>query len=260
MVRENHDRFEFTVSLAGFPMRVICRHEENRAFLEDYLTDRAPLFTVEPTAADLEKARRGFVAAYGIDDGAETSFSERFLENNALHALIAERLATYDTLLFHGSALCMDGQAFVFTAPSGTGKSTHARLWRRVFGDRVWMINDDKPLLRLEEGGVRVYGSPWDGKHRLSRNASAPLRAILRLYRSPENRLAPMERADAFQTLLGQGFASETPDSARHILALKTRLLDSTAFYSLYCNMEPEAALCAWKGVGVETCRCRPAD
>ena len=114
-----------------------------------------------------------------------------------LHALLAEKLVAYGALLMHGSALCMDGNAYIFTAKSGTGKSTHARLWREAFGDRVWMINDDKPMIRVDE--MRVYGTPWDGKHHLSRNASAPLKAIVKLERAEENRVAPLAKADAFQ-------------------------------------------------------------
>ena len=81
----------------------------------------------------------------------------------------------------------MDGAAYLFTAPSGTGKSTHTRLWREVFGDRVWMINDDKPMLRISENLVTAYGTPWNGKHHISRNASAPLKAIVQLNRGKEN-------------------------------------------------------------------------
>lgn len=244
-----HDSLVFTASLAGIPVQITCRHEDNKAFLKDYLTGEAPLFQVEPTAADLERTRRGFMGTDGSGAPNSLRFSDAFLENNAIHALIAEELTAHHVLLFHGSALCMDGDAYIFTAPSGTGKSTHARLWREAFGDRVWMINDDKPLLRIEDGLARVYGSPWDGKHRLSRNASAPLKAILQIVRSDENHVERMSQTDAFQLLLQQGYTSKAPETTRRILAMEMELLDSVAFYRLYCNMEPDAAICAWKGI-----------
>ena len=79
----------------------------------------------------------------------------------------------------------MDGEAYIFTAVSGTGKSTHAMLWREVFGERVRMINDDKPLIRITpEGKAVVYGTPWDGKHHLSKNSAFPLKAICWLTRA----------------------------------------------------------------------------
>ena len=84
----------------------------------------------------------------------------------------------YDTILFHGSAVAVDGIGYLFTAKSGTGKSTHTRLWRELFGERAVMLNDDKPLIKVSENGIIVYGTPWDGKHRLSTNTFVPLKGI----------------------------------------------------------------------------------
>ena len=145
-------RLTFTVALANVPIRISCRHEENKAFLRDYLTDKEPVFTIEPTEDDLARIQQGLDRIAEAERNPKEQRSDSFLENNAIHALIAEKLVEYDILLFHGSALCMDGQAYIFTAPSGTGKSTHARLWWEAFGDRVWMINDDKPLIRVQDG------------------------------------------------------------------------------------------------------------
>ena len=115
---------------------------------------------------------------------------------------MAEKLIEKGVLLVHGSALCVDGQAVVFVAPSGTGKSTHARLWREVYGEQIWMINDDKPMLKIEGDQVLVYGTPWDGKHHLSRNASAPLKAMVHVKRSESNAIMPLNRADAFPVMM----------------------------------------------------------
>ena len=157
----------FCVALAGVPVRIRCRFEGNKAFLSDYVTDGEPLFTVEPTEDDLLRMQADFDRMDEAEGIPRHRRTEEFLENNAIHALLAEKLVAQDVLLMHGSALCMDGEGIIFTAKSGTGKSTHARLWREAFGDRVWMVNDDKPLLKITETGVTVYGTPWDGKHRL---------------------------------------------------------------------------------------------
>ena len=171
------------------------------------------------------------------------------MENCTLHSLLTGRLTEYGVLLMHGSALCMDGQAIVFVAPSGTGKSTHARLWREAFGDRVWMINDDKPMLRITEEGIVVWGTPWDGKHHLSRNAGAPLRAVVWLTRDETNHIEPLPKADAFPLLMRQCYASKRPDVMARILAMEKTLLDAADFYALGCTMDPEAALVARKGM-----------
>ncbi|MBQ6374090.1 MAG: hypothetical protein IJJ45_06315 [Clostridia bacterium] len=237
------------IELAGVPAEVVCRHPENHAFFGPYASDRPPRFCVEPTEDDLRRIREDLDRLDDADGLPRRHHSPAYLENNAIHALLAEQLVAWDVLLMHGSALCMDGRGYLFTAPSGTGKSTHARLWREVFGDRVWMINDDKPLLRIADGAVTAFGSPWDGKHHLSRNAGAPLRAIALLERDSENRIAPMSRPDAFQVAMRQALTSRDPATMARIVALERRLVEAVAFYWLRCNMSPEAAVTAWRGM-----------
>ena len=241
----------FTIELAGVPAEVRCRFEENREFLRDYFTEKEPLFTVEPAEEDLLQIQQDFDRTDEAEGRVKHRYQEHFLENNAIHALLAEKLVNYGVLLMHGSALCMDGQAYIFTAKSGTGKSTHTRLWREVFGERVWMINDDKPLLRIEGERVTVYGTPWDGKHHLSRNASAPLKAIICLTRDEKNHISPMRKADAFPTVMKQAYASRKPETMLKIIELERKLLNAGEFYTLGCNMEREAVAVAWEGMNV---------
>ena len=240
---------EFNISLAGVPLRIRCRFEENREFLADYITDLEPLFTVEPVEEDLSRIQADFDRTDEAEGHPKRRRPDGYLENNAIHSLLAEKLTEYDVLLMHGSALCMDGEAFIFTAKSGTGKSTHSRLWREVFGERVQMINDDKPMLRFTEEGVRVCGTPWDGKHRLSSNTSAPLKAVVSLERSEINRVSPMCGADAFPVLMKQCFSSKDPVIMMRIMNMEKRLLDTVGLYRLGCNTEPSAAVTAYEGL-----------
>ena len=240
---------DFRVELAGVPIGIRCAHRENKAFLLEYLTDRTPTFTIEPTSADLQTSQAECDRLDASEGREARRRSDMFLENIAIHRMLAERLTEYDVLLMHGSALCIDGDAYLFTAPSGTGKSTHARLWREMFGERVFMINDDKPLLRIFADGVRVYGTPWDGKHDLSTNASAPLRAIAVLERAAENRVEPLSKRDAFPALITQAFFSQDPAIMTRVMTLEKKLLDRVGFYTLRCNMEPDAARVAYEGM-----------
>lgn len=241
----------FTAELAGIPIEIRCRHGYNRYFLSDYMTEKAPVISAAPTEEDCLRIRRQLEQMAAREGRPPENYADWFLENNAIHALIAEQMPEYGVLLLHGSALCLDGEAFVFTASSGTGKSTQARLWRETYGDRVRMINDDKPLLRLEGGTVLVCGSPWDGKHHLSQNASAPLRAVLRVERSKENHLEPMSGADAFELLLRHCYIPEMPERKLRSMALITRISEMASFYSLHCNTDPEAVQVAGKGLGI---------
>ena len=240
------------IELAGVPVEVRCAYAENEAFFRDYAVskpqgaDLSPCFTIAPTAVDLARMQADLDRTAEVEGTTKRTHAPAFLENNAIHALLAEQLIQYDVLLMHGSALCMDGHGYIFTAMSGTGMSTHARLWREAFGERVWMVNDDKPMLKITETGVTVHGTPWNGKHHLSRNAAAPLKAIIALSRDDTNHIEPMSRADAFPVLMKQCFGSRDPATMARIIELERRLLNTVDFYRLGCNMSQEAAFVAW--------------
>ncbi len=238
----------FRIEIAGVPAEIRSRFPESEVFFRDYITTREPAFSVEPTESDLIQMRMRMEQKDGAEEHPDFRRSDCLLENNAIHALLAERLIRHDVLPIHGSALCMDWEAFLFTAPSGTGKSTHARLWRENYGRRVWMINDDKPMISFRDG-IRVYGTPWDGKHHLSRNASAPLGAVIWLTRSAENRIRRMDPAEAFPVLMNQAYESEDPAGMAKIMALERKLLEEVDFYRLECNTDPEAAIVAREGI-----------
>lgn len=237
------------IELAGVPAEVICRYSENERFLREYRSNKPPLFSVVPSEADLWKTQADFDRLAELEGTPRQKYSKSFLENNAIHALLAEALVEHGVLLMHGSALCMDGLAYLFTAKSGTGKSTHARLWREAFGERVWMINDDKPLLKIGVDRITVHAAPWDGRHHLSRNAKAPLKAIVSLERGEANRIEPMRQADAFPVLLTRCYASRNPAVMARIMELEKRLLHTVDFYRMDCNMSPGAATVAWEGM-----------
>ena len=232
-----------TIEIAGIPAEIRCRYPENVRFFLDYATDKPPLFAVEATDEDIEQTRADYVRMDDARGWPQIKREESFMENNALHALLAEALLAHGVLLVHGSALCMDGQAVIFSAKSGTGKSTHTRLWREAFGDRVWVINDDKPMLRL------IDGTPWNGKHHLSTNAGAPLTAIVLLERDETNHVEPMSPADAYTMLLRHVYHFKSTGSAARVMDLETQLLTAVRFYRLGCNMDPDAARVAYEGI-----------
>lgn len=239
----------FTIEIAGIPAEIKCRFPENRQFFREYITDKAPLITIQPTADDRERIQREVDALDESEGIPKYRRADSFLENIAVHAALAEKLPAHGVLLIHGSALCMDGEAVVFIADSGTGKSTHSRLWREVFGDRVWMLNDDKPMFRVADGRTLVYGTPWNGKHHLGRNASAPLKALVRLTRNEANCIRPIAKTDAFPMLMPFAYSSDNLGTMTLILELEKRILETADFYLLGCNMSPEAAEVAQKEI-----------
>ena len=139
----------------------------------------------------------------------------------------------------------MNGEGIIFTAKSGTGKSTHARLWREVFGSKVQMINDDKPMISIDK--MKAYGTPWDGKHHLSSNTSVPIKAIVKIERAKENIIKRISVKEAIDLLMKQTYISRDPAKNVRILDLYTKLIEKVSFYRLKCNMEHEAAKVAWE-------------
>lgn len=241
--------YECRIEIAGIPALVRCRHPENADFFREYLTAGQERFVIEPGDKDLQRIREAYErkdAAEGLSGRRRT---EVLLENSAIHYLLAERLIPENVLLMHGSALCMDGEAYLFIAGSGTGKSTHARLWRQAFGDRVWMINDDKPMLRFSGDDVTVYGTPWGGGPVPGRNAGAPLKAVVRLRRDETDHIEPLSKTEAFPELVQYAFRAKDPALMAKILELEKILLNAADFYSLGCTMEPDAAVTARAGI-----------
>ena len=238
-----------TIEIAGIPAEIRCRYPGNVRFFSEYVTDKAPMFTVEVTDEHIEQARANYARMDDARGWKRLHREDAFLENNAIHALLAEALLEHGVLLLHGSALCMDGQGIVFVAKSGTGKSTHTRLWREVYGDRVLMINDDKPMVRIVDGKAYVYGTPWNGKHHLSTNAGAPLAAVVRLERDETNRVEPLSPTDSYSLLIRHSYRSEDPLIMARIMELEKQLLSATSFWHLGCNMDPESARVACEGI-----------
>ena len=243
----NHSKV--LVKLGGIPMEICFRYENNVAFFSEYLTDERPVLVIEPSDEDRERVRNQMVHSAERDGINRPEFEQDFIERNVLHALVAEQLVSHDVLLIHGSALSMDSEAFLFTAQSGVGKSTHARLWRELYGDRVKMINDDKPMLQIRDSEVLVWGSPWNGKHHLSTNICIPLRAIASLHRAAENRVLRMTDAEAFSVLRQRAYRSYSPETDRAVLELEKRIISAIPFFDLWCNMSPEAAETAYQGI-----------
>ncbi len=192
-----------------------------------------------------------------VDDAAlaqeQAGFPEapaHLLENTAIYRAICAEAIRRDILLMHGSALSMDGRGYLFCAPSGTGKSTHAAIWRRVFGDRVTMVNDDKPLLRITDAGTFVCGTPWDGKHHLSTPGESPLNAICFLERGETNEIREVTYREIYPRMLGQTYRPSDPAAMMATLQLLDKLAHNMKFYILKCNISPEAAEVACRGMG----------
>ncbi|MCD7733035.1 MAG: hypothetical protein LUH56_06300 [Oscillospiraceae bacterium] len=145
-------------------------------------------------------------------------------------------------MMLHGACISYKNRAYLFTAPSGTGKSTHIGLWQRYLGDNVTIINGDKPIFYIRESGsVRAFGTPWCGKEGWNRNESANLAGICFIKRGTENRIFRVEPDKSASLLLRQMFLPKEPAAAALTLGLLDRIVSAIPIYLLECDISEDA-------------------
>ncbi len=157
-------------------------------------------------------------------------------------------LLRHKGLVLHASAAVYNGKAYLFTAPSGTGKSTHTQLWKKVFGDGVYIINDDKPALRNVDGTWYAYGTPWCGKDRININMKASLAGICFLKQAPENKIRRLNSAEALQNIVWQvEHRFKAVESLDLLLSHVGDLIQNIPVFELENRPEPEAVYMSYK-------------
>ena len=155
----------------------------------------------------------------------------------------ASQLLQHHGFYLHASAVEVDGKAYLFSAPSGTGKSTHTRLWQQMFGDRACIFNDDKPALRLLDGIWYAYGTPWCGKDGINVNRKVPVAGICFLKQAPHNQIRPLDAKEAVPKLLNQtirGFRNK--DRLILLLTHLDKLVKTVPIFELENRPELDAA------------------
>lgn len=239
----------FKIEIAGLVTQVQPLYESTKAYCGNYLTDRSAELQIAVLEDDLIYEQR-MLDMEAKEEGMKLrKFTGPFLERAAIQRKIAERLLQEDTLLLHGSTVSVDGNAYLFTAACGTGKSTHTGLWREVFGNRAVMINDDKPFLKISQEGVTACGSPWSGKHGLDTNISVPLKGICILYRGAENVIKRITSKDAANMLHHQCYAAETETGREKTVLLLEKLMESVPLWKMHCTKTADAAITAFQAM-----------
>lgn len=242
---------KFYMKLAERTIAVSANFATTKEFCGEYLLDEIPSevdIEVNVTPEEIEITRKR------VEQVMTESYTEAYLERCAVHRLVAQQLPKYGTVMFHGSAVALDGEVYLFTAPSGTGKSTHARLWREFFCERVCMVNDDKPFLHADEDGkVTVYGAPWDGKHHLSKNIALPLKGICILSQAKENKIERLSTKEAFAKIYMQTFRQM---DSTCMMNETLKVLNSIMHYPVWeleCDVSLEAVKLSYEAMSGNT-------
>lgn len=209
-----------------------AKRQNTKRFLSGYefLGETPVAFSYTPTDED---ERKEYI------DGQP----DWYVESLTLFRRLAEYvLDNADGIIFHASTIAVGGKAYLFTAPSGTGKSTHTKLLRELLGENAVMINDDKPIVRRIDGKFYAFGTPWCGKHFLGNNIKAEIGGICKLYRAKENEVREAEKTEMIITVLEQTLRFSDVDRTEKLLSIIDGLLRSVKIYALGCNKDVSAA------------------
>lgn len=231
----------FVIRVAGLNVLINTRYNRLSVMCRDYVVDTDDFdISVSVSDADIMHER----------DISEGRFSDEYLESVCMYRNLCVQLPKHGAFLLHASCIEVDGVAYAFSAPSGTGKSTHTMLWKQLFGDRMRYINGDKPIIRFFDGVPYACGTPWAGKEGYQSNCMVPLRAICFIERGAENKIESIDK-EAGKLIMKQIILPFDTESTICTLDLVDRLLRSVSSYRMECNISVEAARIAYESMSV---------
>lgn len=219
--------------IAGLRVRIENKYGFTTKFCREYLSDdqESPVDIIA-TASEEE-----FAAERSLSD----EFSDGYIENICLYRSICMQMPAFGRMLVHCSVLEYDGNAYAFLGRSGTGKSTHTKLWLKYLSP-TRVINGDKPILEYKDGGFIAYGTPWMGKERWGTRAQAPLKGLCFLKQAKVNSIRKLSIAEASTRLFTQILIPSEEKNAIATLELTDKIVTQVPAYLLQCDISEEAA------------------
>lgn len=223
--------------IADLNIKIDNMHEYIDKICKGYLSDDQNHFDfiAKANVNDFEKDRAVVPQA-----------SDSYLESLSVYRCISNNIIDYNGFVLHASVIVKDGFAYAFAAKSGTGKTTHSRLWLKVFPDAE-IINGDKPLIRCIDGVFYAYGTPWCGKENYNKNKKAQLKGICFIERDENNSIVGISKAEAVKRIYTQLLIPNDAGKAAKTLELLSEFIDTVPAYLLKCNISEEAAFVAYK-------------
>ena len=239
----------FRCTIAGITCFIEYRDERVMSFYADYHPHVVP----QAEAADItvpyrEDAVRQVIA--GMPDAHES-----FVEWQLAYDTVSRAMLHFNRLTFHGACIEFNGKAYVFTASSGTGKSTHIGLWGRYLGSSVQVVNGDKPIISIDgtngeaDPVIKACGSPWAGKERWQRNVQVPLGGICILRRGTDNTIRRAGKQEALDELVNRIYLTTNEREAVKALDLLDQILSHVPIHVLSCDMSEAAVRTSFEGL-----------
>lgn len=226
----------FQIEAAGLVIRIDNRFSFVEDTCREYITapDRPADITVSVSEEEIRRE---------TEKAPDLFFGNGYDEVVLAYEKISNALPAFDAFVMHSSVVAVDGMAYAFAAGRGTGKSTHTRFWKEVLGERVTVINGDKPICRFQDGQLLAYGTPWCGKENWQTNTAAPLKALCLLERSEENAVFPINAFDVISELMHHFYlpGGNKVDMIK-MIELIDRMVSTVPLYRLRCRNDRTAA------------------
>ena len=223
----------FKIEIANIVLQINAFNESTKRYCGDFLSNKEPEYVITMTQEDLENEKH-------INEDGKVYANE---EISALYRKIADLFIERNILVMHGSAFKVGNNAFIVTARSGVGKSTHVNLLREYLGKDFEYINDDKPLLEIKDNELMLYSSPWNGKERRGNNNYAPLNSVIFLNRGTTNSYKKIDNSgDIYFRLLSQIYLPRDKAKREKALSLIDILLKRISFYEINVNTDISSA------------------
>ena len=239
------DRTCFNINIAGLEAEIHTVYESSYYFCKDYLSNGVPEIKVVVTQSDIqqeiEEGKTSFFTCVEYDGKQQKHvivdkvINDSRIEINVVYRKLIEAAVEYNTIFMHGAVISVHNKGIMFTAQSGTGKTTHMMKWLQNLNE-AFVVNGDKPLVKIQDNEVTAYGTPWCGKENLSTNTMVPLKTIVLMERSEDNHIEEISFGKAYSFLLQQTYIPHDSDKAKKTLALLAKLHNLVRIYRFQFN------------------------
>ena len=223
----------FIIGIAGLRIRIINTY--------DYVAKMCKKYIVENTEFDFSVKVSEHEILFRMEASTILEADKGYFEGLILYEKIAQKMLEYNGFMLHAAIVEVDGVSYAFSAPSGTGKSTHAMLWLNHFGEKAKIINGDKPIIRIFDDKVFACGTPWCGKESFNYNKISPLRSLCFLSRSKTNSIRSVDDSELSELIFNQIIRPDNNHDYDKIFSMLNLLINKIKIYSLSCNISDEA-------------------